>query len=138
MNNIYRIRNIHQQPMSISYRMCYPKTNYLTKNKVIKDITDFYDYFSRDCNDAYNFISLEKAINLMIDLEERFSYNKDAWQVILVVEDSCEIVEKECIEYYKNLKVIKESNNKIKELESIILKRQEDNKDKIKHLSKYQ
>lgn len=111
MNNIYKIKRYRQQRITFNSPIFHSTAvDYLTKDSKA----------SRDKDEAYNFESLEGAVNLLIKLNKN-TYESE-WKIVEIVNGEDLLVDEDTINKYRNKQTIEKYKQDIVELNRKIVK----------------
>lgn len=108
MNSTYKIKRYRQQRITFNSPALY--------STVVEYIADNNDSrkVSKDKGKAYNFESLEEAVNLLIKLNKN-SYEEE-WRVVEISEDTELYIDEDTINNYRNKQTIESYKKEIEEL----------------------
>lgn len=119
MSNKYKIKRYRQQRTTFNFPILYSTVvEYITNNSEDSEV-------SKDKNKAYNFKSLEDAVDLLLKLNKD-SYEKE-WKLVGVSEDTELYVDEDIINSYKNKHTIEKYRKEIDKLNRKIAKLESNN-----------
>lgn len=119
MNNAYKIKRYREHRITFNSPVLYSTVvEYITNNSEDSEV-------SKDKNKAYNFESLEDAVDLLLKLNKN-SYEKE-WKLVGVSEDTELYVDEDIINSYKNKHAIEKYRKEIDKLNRKIAKLESNN-----------